>query len=45
MKLDKQTLLLFGGGLVLGYLICKYTNKSNAPIVQAASSDQSQEQV
>lgn len=28
MKLDKQTLMLFGGGLVVGYLICKFMSKS-----------------
>lgn len=32
MKLDKQTIMLFGGGLVLGYLICKFTSKSDAPV-------------
>ena len=32
MKLDKQTIMLFGGGLVLGYLICKFTTKSDAPV-------------
>lgn len=32
MKLDKQTIMLFGGGLVLGYLICKFMAKSDAPV-------------
>ena len=32
MKIDKTTLMLFGGGLVLGYLICKFTTKSDAPV-------------
>lgn len=32
MKIDKQTLMLFGGGLLAGYLICKFTTKSDAPV-------------
>jgi hypothetical protein len=33
MKLDKTTLMLFGGGLLVGYLICKFMSKSNAPML------------
>jgi hypothetical protein len=32
MKIDKQTLMLFGGGLLVGYLICKFMSKSDAPV-------------
>jgi len=32
MNIDKQTLMLFGGGLFAGYLICKYMSKSSAPM-------------
>ena len=32
MKIDKQTLMLFGGGLLAGYLICKFMTKSDAPV-------------
>jgi hypothetical protein len=32
MKIDKQTLMLFGGGLLAGYLICKFTTKSDATV-------------
>ena len=45
MKLDRQTIMLFGGGLIVGYLICKFMSKSNAPISQPLPSPQSDEQV
>jgi hypothetical protein len=36
MKIDKQTLMLFGGGLLAGYLICKLMSKSqmSQPLTQ-----------
>ena len=34
MKIDKQTLMLFGGGLFVGYLICKFMSKSSTPMSQ-----------
>ena len=40
MKLDKQTLMLFGGGLIVGYLICKFMSKSTAPMVEPAPAPQ-----
>lgn len=40
MKLDKQTIMLFGGGLLVGYLICKYMSKSSAPMSQPAPAPQ-----
>lgn len=42
MKLDKQTIMLFGGGLIVGYLICKFMSKSNAPIAEPAPQNQEQ---
>ena len=44
MKIDKETIMLFGGGLLVGYLICKFMSKSNAPMVQAASNASPQEE-
>jgi hypothetical protein len=32
MKIDKQTLMLFGGGLLAGYLFCKFMSKNDAPV-------------
>ena len=32
MKLDKTTLMLFGGGLLAGYLFCKFMSKNDAPV-------------
>jgi hypothetical protein len=42
MKLDKQTLMLFGGGLIVGYLICKFMSKSNAPMAEPAPVSESE---
>jgi|694.fasta_scaffold39632_11 hypothetical protein len=36
MKIDKETIMLFGGGLLVGYLFCKYMSKSSAPMSQPA---------
>jgi hypothetical protein len=44
MKLDKQTILLFGGGIFLGYLICKFMSKSNASMSTPAPTSQGDEQ-
>lgn len=32
MKINTQTIMLFGGGLVLGYVICKYMSKSTESV-------------
>lgn len=45
MKLDKQTILLFGGGLLVGYLICKYMSKSSVSSVEPIPAPQGNEQV
>jgi len=42
MKLDKMTLMLFGGGLLAGYLICKFMSKSTAPIAPPLAQTQEQ---
>lgn len=36
MKIDKETIMLFGGGLLAGYIICKFTSKSSAPMSEPA---------
>ena len=45
MKIDKETIMLFGGGLLAGYLICKYMSKSSAPMSEPAPAPQGEEQV
>lgn len=36
MKLDKETLMFFGGGLVLGYFVCKFMSKSTEKMSEPA---------
>jgi hypothetical protein len=45
MKLDKQTIMLFGGGLVVGYLICKLMSNSSSKMAQPAPVSQVEAQV
>jgi hypothetical protein len=45
MKLDKQTIMLFGGGLVVGYLICKLMSKSSVKMVEPVPVPQGEAQV
>jgi hypothetical protein len=40
MKIDKETIMLFGGGLLAGYLICKFMSKSSAPMSAPAPAPQ-----
>ena len=40
MKIDKQTLMLFGGGLVAGYFICKFMSKSNDSVMTSVPPQQ-----
>jgi hypothetical protein len=40
MKIDKTTLMLFGGGLLVGYLICKYMSKSTDLVSTPAPQDE-----
>jgi hypothetical protein len=42
MKLDKQTIMLFGGGLLVGYLICKFMSKSTDTMAQPAPQGEEQ---
>jgi hypothetical protein len=42
MKIDKQTIMLFGGGLVVGYLICKFMSKSSTPMSQPLTQNEEQ---
>jgi|688.fasta_scaffold515393_3 hypothetical protein len=45
MKLDKQTIMLFGGGLVVGYLICKLMSKSSVKTAEPVPAPQGEAQV
>jgi len=45
MKIDKETLMLFGGGLLVGYLICKFTSKSSVKMAEPLPAPQAVEQV
>ena len=40
MKIDKQTLMLFGGGLLAGYLICKFMTKSNDSVMTSVPQEE-----
>ena len=39
MKIDKQTLMLFGGGIIAGYFICKYMSKPKESVMTSMPQD------
>ena len=45
MKIDKETIMLFGGGLLVGYLICKFMSKSSVKMAEPLPASQGEGQV